>query len=59
MDGFGNGVLPANDQVHKLEGHSGGVNSVAWSPSGEKLAPASDDKTVTICNATSEIQVTS
>jgi len=32
--------------VHILEGHEGGVNSVAFSPEGRQLACGSDDPTV-------------
>ncbi|EKV04399.1 Actin cortical patch component, putative [Penicillium digitatum PHI26] len=34
--------------LQSLEGHSGSVLSVAWSPDGSRLASASDNKTVTI-----------
>ena len=44
-------------QLSRLEGHTGGVNSVAWSPSGEKLASASSDMTVTVWDAESGGQV--
>jgi WD40 repeat protein len=45
-------------QVSRLEGHTGEVNSVAWSSSGERLASASDDKTVMVWDQSSGMQVT-
>ena len=42
----------------RLEGHSGGVRSVAWSPSGERLASGSDDKAVLVWDGGSGAQVT-
>ena len=30
-------------EVWRLQGHTGGVYGVAWSPDGSKLATASDD----------------
>jgi WD40 repeat protein len=33
-------------QMSRLEGHTGEVNSVAWSSSGDRLASASGDKTL-------------
>ena len=44
-------------QVSRLEGHTESVNSVAWSPSDEKLASASSDKTVMVWDASSGVQV--
>lgn len=32
--------------VHTLEGHTEGISDIAWSPDGEFLASASDDKTI-------------
>jgi WD40 repeat protein len=42
----------------RLEGHTDEVKSVAWSPSGERLASASGDKTVMVWDDTSGMQVT-
>ena len=46
------------EQVSRLEGHAGGVTSVAWSPSGEQVASGSADKTVIVRDAASAGQVT-
>ena len=46
------------EQVLRLEGHAGGVTSVAWSPSGEQVASGSADKTVIVRDAASGEQVT-
>jgi len=35
-------------QVHTLIGHTGGVNSVAFSPNGKRVASGSDDNLVKI-----------
>jgi WD40 repeat protein len=45
-------------QVSRLEGHTDEVKSVAWSPSGERLASASGDKTLMVWGNTSGMQVT-
>jgi WD40 repeat protein len=44
-------------QVSMLEGHTDEVKSVAWSPSGERLASASGDKTLMVWDNTSGMQV--
>ena len=44
--------------MSRLEGHAGGVSSVAWSPSGERLASGSDDKAVVVWDTGSGVQVT-
>jgi WD40 repeat protein len=44
-------------QVSRLEGHTDEVKSVAWSPSGERLASASGDKTLMVWDNTSGMQV--
>ncbi|MBN3889395.1 MAG: ribosome assembly protein 4 [Nostoc sp. JL31] len=40
-------------EVNTLEGHSDGVNSVAYSPDGQHLASASSDKTIKIWDVSS------
>ena len=44
-------------QVARLEGHAGYVRSVAWNPSGERLASGSDDKTAVVWDPTSGAKV--
>ncbi|MCT0198267.1 WD40 repeat domain-containing protein, partial [Synechococcus sp. CS-1325] len=39
--------------THTLEGHSGNVDSIAWSPDGSCLASGSDDKTIRMWDPTS------
>ncbi len=53
-------------QCKTVNGHSGSVKSVAWSPDGKQIASASDDCTVKIwdpatgqCKATLEIYTAS
>jgi hypothetical protein len=38
--------------IFTYHGHSQGVNSVAWSPDGKRIASGADDKTVQVWNAT-------
>ena len=40
--------IQAGELVKTLEGHAEGVSDLAWSPNGEYLASASDDKTIWI-----------
>ena len=48
-------VKPLDDAVGKprasLEGYSGDVYSIAWSPNGKTLATGSDDRTVKLWDA--------
>ena len=41
-------ILPHPQVIHTLRGHSGVVNSVAYSPDGQRLASCSDDQTVKV-----------
>jgi WD40 repeat protein len=37
--------------LYTYQGHSSGVNAVAWSPDGKRIASGSDDKTVQVWGA--------
>ena len=45
------------DQVNKLEGHTGEVNSVSFSPDGKFIVSGSADKTVRVWDATNGVEV--
>ena len=42
---------PAGKPLASLQGYTGDVYSVAWSPDGKTLATGSDDPTVKLCEA--------
>ena len=48
---------PAVDSVFSYPGHFGQVNAIAWSPNGQRIASASDDKTVQVWDATTGLNV--
>lgn len=41
----------------RLEGHSGTIRSIAWSPNGKTVASASDDKTLRLWEVTSGMAI--
>ena len=43
--------------LHQLEGHTGQVRCVAWSPSGDKFVSASYDGTLIICDASTGVKI--
>jgi WD40 repeat protein len=44
-------------QVRVLEGHSGGVNCVAFSPDGKQIVSSSDDQTIKIWDAETGVEI--
>ena len=46
--------IAANRLVHTYRGHILGINCVAWSPDGKRLAAGGDDETVQVWDTTSE-----
>ena len=62
INGFINPIQPLIDnldrsRVFTLRGHASDVNSVAFSPQGDKLASGSDDKTIKIWNVNSKEEI--
>ena len=49
--------LTTSGQQRVLDGHTGGVNAVAWAPDGTRLATASMNETVRIWDTTSGTQI--
>ena len=43
--------------MYTLHGHTGGVNSVAWSPDGKRIVSGSADATVKIWDPTTRAEV--
>ncbi|NWF61537.1 MAG: protein kinase [Fischerella sp.] len=50
-------IVKNSDQTNTLKGHASDVNSVTFSPDGQKLATGSDDKTIKVWNVATKEEI--